>query len=250
MSYDNPVLASLTAAIHRPHHRPIKRTLLLIAAGPLLAGCLARGGAYQGPADATTVGVAGDSLVYQAEYGLGLENPDPDHFLTDVLVAAGYQDSIGATIGAATTDLAAWAIDPNTGQFVGWPTAPVVSVTALGTNDMAINTTTGLPAVSVEQAAANLQAHLNRIAQARIDQGVEGGCDVLVGVAQVPTWGLDRYGPQLNAAMQQIADVYVDWPAIVAEHPEYLNPNDPHQTAVGREAYRQAILAGVQECQT
>jgi lysophospholipase L1-like esterase len=173
------------------------------------------------------VGVVGDSLVFQAEYGSTTETPELDHRLTDALVGAGYRAAITAMSAASTSSLGAW------GSFVN----DDIVVTALGTNDMRINTATGTSYTTLKQATLNLEAHLAR---------VRADCDVLVGIVETPYRGLNVFGPAWNQILRDHADVFVDWARMI--QPGWLTADQTHHTTAGQAAYRQAIVDGVNQC--
>lgn len=183
-------------------------------------GCLPSPTAWVG--DGTRVAVAGDSLVFAAEYG-----NDPGlgtQFLTDQLNASGRSAAISAALGASMGDLTQ-----------SWPEpGPEILVVGLGSNDMHDGQ------VPLVDALEHLDAHLARY---------EGACTVLIGIAESTPWQLDVYGPALNAALAQRADIFVDWAAIVEAQPDLVDSVDGvHMPPAGRQAYRDAIVAGVGAC--
>jgi hypothetical protein len=202
------------------------------------AACLEAAGPWVGPTDGIRVGVAGDSQVDNAQYGPPLKEPnDQDHHVTDALNAAGYQASVAGTIGSNTRDLVNWPAWPE-------PGAQTV-VLAYGANDMD-TTATGEPAVPIAEAEANLRAFLERV------DPPDDGVDVCVVLVEMPelavAWGHDVWGPQWNAVLATIADVVVAWSDLTEANPGYLGSDLVHQTAEGRAAYIDAMVAGVQAC--
>ena len=174
------------------------------------------------------VAVIGDSLTYQAEYGLdfkAIDDPTTPRDLTAAFLAAGFGVSTSLQYGATTFGLA---------QLPDWP-APVadVVVIALGTNDRHDD------AHPLEQSQANLDTYLARWPDT---------CVVLVTIAETPVWGLDVYGPAWNAFLRDRADVVADWAAIAADHPEYLLDDLVHHNAEGAEAYRELIVGASKRC--
>jgi hypothetical protein len=103
----------------------------------LLSGCLPSPSAWVG--SGPYVAVAGDSEIYQL--GHDALN-DAQHHMTDAFVAAAFTVSVSSLIGAKTGDLDRFVqSSPST---AGWPDpGPQITVTALGVNDMHIDTTTG-----------------------------------------------------------------------------------------------------------
>jgi lysophospholipase L1-like esterase len=215
---------------------------LVAVAALLTTACLEAAGPWVGPSAGARVGVAGDSQIQIAQYGPGLkEADDPDHRLTDALNAAGYQASVAGTIGSNTRDLVRWSL---------WlaPGAQVVAL-AYGANDM--NTQgSDQTAVPIAEAEANLRGFIDRVDPPGDDTAI---CFALVEMPEESTaWGHDVWGPRWNAVLSAIAaergDVVVSWAELADTHPEWLAPDQVHQTAEGQEAFRQAIVAGVQAC--
>lgn len=222
-----------------------------LAATVSLSGCLPYFDHYT-PVDPVTpdqlnVGGFGDSLVYIAEdHGPGVTNPFIfGGKLTDALGSVGYRASVNAAIGASTADLP---------DFQGFPGANI-EFGALGTNDMHYIPDKGSTNMSLPQAMSNYKAYVEQ----EIQKGTNGF--VFVGInTETIDWGLDQSGPPYNAALEGLADeietehpgvhtVYVDWEAIVANNLSYLSNSGPHLTDAGSEAYRQAIVHGVEEVQ-
>jgi hypothetical protein len=206
----------------------------------LLSGCLPSPSAWVG--SGPYVAVAGDSEIYELEHDA---LNDAQHHMTDAFVAAGYTESLSSMIGASTGDLAGFVkSSPST---AGWPdSGPQITVTALGVNDMHVDTTTGQPSTPVATAEANYTAYLNAV-----DAG-GSKCDVLVEIPTTTPWGLNQTGPSWNAFLASAAGsrvaVVVPWAAMVAQHPEYVVADGAHQTAIGKAAYLAAILDAVGQC--
>jgi len=206
----------------------------------LLSGCLPAPSAWVG--SGPRVAVAGDSLIYQLEHDA---MNDAQHHMTDAFVAADYTVSTSTLIGASTGDLAGFVqSSPST---AGWPgPGPHITVTALGVNDMHIDTTTGQPSTPVATAKANYTAYLNAV------DAAGSQCDVLVEIPNTTPWGLNQTGPSWNAFLASAAGsrvaVVVPWAGTVAQHPEYLDAGGVHQTALGKAAYLAAILGAVEQC--
>jgi lysophospholipase L1-like esterase len=181
--------------------------------------------AYQ-PAAASTggqkVGVVGDSLIFQAEYGPTTETPELDHRLTDAL--AGYRTVVKARSGYSTANLGTW------GGFI----YPDVLVFALGTND-AINVYNGT--TTITKCVANLDAYLARTRARHV---------VIVGIVTTPYRHLNVYGPAWNTAAAKRATVFVDWAHLV--QPGDLTADQTHHTAQGQAHYRQVIVDAVNRC--
>jgi lysophospholipase L1-like esterase len=199
-----------------------------------ISACLPSPSPVQGPIGGEAVGVIGDSQTYIAEEGPGLEYPDPDQFLTDLLVADGRRVSISAFIGAGTHDLS--DLEP-------WPEPLDILAIALGANDMRVDEATGLPQVSLAEASDSMTSYL---------QAAGFGCLVLVGIPETTPWGLDQTGPAWNSFLQSSAagrgGVFVDWNAQTASNPGFLTADGIHQTPTGQAAFREAIRAGVNQC--
>jgi hypothetical protein len=224
----------------RSWYRRICAGLGFLAVLLLLSGCLPSPSAWVG--SGPHVAVAGDSEIYNLEHdALG----DAQHHMTDAFVAAGYTVSVSSFTGASTGDLAGFVkASPST---AGWPApGPRIAVTALGVNDMRINTTTGQPYTPVATAEANYTAYLNAV------DAAGSQCDVLVEIPTTTPWGLNQTGPVWNAFLASAARsrvaVVVPWAGMVAQHPEYVVADGVHQTATGEVAYLLAILGAVGQC--
>jgi hypothetical protein len=206
----------------------------------LLSGCLPLPSAWVG--SGPYVAVAGDSEIYQLEHDA---LNDAKHHMRDAFVADGYTVSLSSMIGATTGDLAGFVqSSPST---AGWPDpGPHITVTALGVNDMHIDPTTGQPSTPLATAKANYTAYLNAV------DAAGSQCDVLVEIPTTTPWGLNQTGPSWNAFLASAAEsrvaVVVPWASMVAQHPEYLGADGVHQTAIGKAAYRAAILGAVGQC--
>src|SRR5262245_798711 len=223
----------------RSWYKHVGAGLCFLAVLLLLSGCLPAPSAWVG--SGPYVAVAGDSQIY------GLEHDalnDAQHHVTDAFVASGYEVSVSTLIGAATGDLAGFVqSSPST---AGWPDpGPQITVTALGVNNIHIDTTTAPPSTPGATAEVNLTAYLNAV------DAAGSKCDVLVEIPATTPWGLDRTGPSWNAFLASAAAnrvaVVVPWAGIVAQHPEYLS-DGVHQTATGKAAYLAAILDAVRQC--
>jgi lysophospholipase L1-like esterase len=206
----------------------------------LLSGCLPSPSAWVG--SGPRVAVAGDSEIYQLEHDAF---NDAQHHMTDAFVAAAYRVSVSSLIGATTRDLAGFA--QSSASTAGWPhPGPRITVTALGVNDMRIDTTTGQPSTPFATAKANYTAYLNAV------DAAGSRCDVLVEIPNTTPWGLNQTGPTWNAFLASTAAsrvaVVVPWAGMVAQHPEYLLADGVHQTALGKAAYLEAILGAVGQC--
>jgi len=207
----------------------------------LLSGCLPAPSAWVG--SGPHVAVAGDSQVYWLEHD-ALD--DAQHHMTDAFVAASYTVSVSSLPGAKTVDLAEF-VQSSSPPTAGWPDpGPQITVTALGVNDMRIDTTTGQPYTPVATAEANYTAYLNAV------DAAGSKCDVLVEIPDTTPWGLNQTGPLWNAFLASAAAsrvaVVVPWASTVAQHPEYLQDDGVHQTATGKTAYLAAILGAVGQC--
>ena len=165
--------------------------------------------------------------------------------MTDAFVAAAYTVSVYSLIGAKTEDLAGFVqSSPST---AGWPDpGPQITVTALGVNDMRIDTTTAQASTPVATAKANFTAYLNAV------DAAGSQCDVLVEIPNTTPWGLNQSGASWNAFLASEAGsrvaVVVPWAGMVAQHPEYLQADGVHQTAIGKAAYLTAMLDAVEQC--
>ncbi len=196
-----------------------------------VAACLPRPAPWVGDG-AEHVMVFGDSLTFQANHGTDGGPPDQSvTFLTDQLVAAGYATSVASNFGATTEDL-----ESVTGE-IPEPGADIL-VIALGTNDLHI--VNAAPRSSVEASLVNLDRAILQAA---------ASCVVLIGVADVDTWGLSANADEFNTGLTERADVYGNWATIIDAHPEYLRGDDNiHHTAAGAAAYRDLITTSVDAC--
>jgi hypothetical protein len=179
--------------------------------------------------EAPTVLVVGDSLVEQAN---GNAAPGESGPLTAALVEAGYEAEVHATFGlkVATTDPWTWS---------SWRPEDVdVLVIALGTNDMRIE----------EYQFGDLEVARSRI-QGWFDEAPDA-CSVSVEINEGGTaWGLDDTAPSYNAMLRDISDRTVPWDPEPPEVELLFGREGVHaDTEVGREAYREAIVRGVQAC--
>lgn len=216
-----------------------------LAVGALaLPACLEASPPLQGDPNAMTSGVVGDSLIYGAEHGSGLDSEDSNQLLTDELIGRGYQANVAATIGATTKSL----------DYVGAPkrthwrgfSVPLLdaAVVALGSNDLHIDTSTGQAPITVDDAIENV---------ADMIDGEAPKCAVLIGIyeSDTPKWRLDIHGPEYNQKLENLAiqvdGIFVDWNEEVVSE-TMIGPDGIHHTAVGSEAYRQSIADGVDDC--
>jgi hypothetical protein len=123
--------------VWRSWYKHVCAALGFLAVLLLLSGCLPSPSAWVG--SGPYVAVAGDSEIYQLEHDA---LNDAQHHMTDAFVAAAFTVSVSSLIGAKTGDLDRFVqSSPST---AGWPDpGPQITVTALGVNDMHIDTTTG-----------------------------------------------------------------------------------------------------------
>lgn len=155
------------------------------------------------------VAIVGDSLTFAIER---------EEKLTSALQSRGYSTAISATAGARAEHL----------PLVTWPAPhPEVLVVALGSNGNDPLETMG-----------HIDAHALQYPDA---------CLVLVGInATAPSLALDA--PALNAMLRSRADVFVDWASTAREFQEYLISDKVHLTPAGEDAYRQAFIDAVGDC--
>lgn len=221
----------------------LRNTVSACAAGLAvvsMSGCLPQTEQPVGAEGLPSVRVIGDSLTAFLEF-----EPDGGAFdrnnrlLTQDYNDAGFSADVVAEIGATTDDL-------NTLDTESFPTD--ITLIALGTNDMHTSVETGETQIPIETAQTNLNGYLGSITSS---------CVIIVGVAETETWGLNVNGTEWNNRLEQIAadrnlsglkTIYVDWAAQVAEHPEYLEPNNVHHTDAGKAAYRADMLQSAQDC--
>lgn len=189
----------------------------------LCAGCLPAPQPWTG--SGPRVAMTGDSLMYTAENGPGLESPDDpeSRYLSD---AVGFSTSISTQVGATTSDLAG----------LSWSESPDVIVVALGSNDLRDGT------VPASTALSNIAEHAARWPEA---------CLITVEVAETFPWNLDETAPPFNDGLASISDVVVPWASIVAEEPELLLSDGVHHADEGSR-YRAEIASAVnsEQCQS
>lgn len=192
-------------------------------------GCLSTPSAWTGPADGLRVGFYGDSITQMSETGGGTsQGPDVPHQLTDAMVAAGFQSSYSAMVGAQSADLT------NITYPDGTP-GPQVVVVALGTNDLHDGN------ASPETVISNIVTFLDRM---------KAECSIIVNVEEISVWGLSTYAAPYNALLDDLAasrpDVVVaDWNSQVQADPTLLKPDNVHPSLEGQVAYRDLIVDSV-----
>lgn len=214
--------------------------------GALAVGAIATSSAcmpstpWQGPEDGRNVGVAGDSLTFSSNEGPGIyDGKIPKSLIVDELTAKDFRVSVAARIGARTTDLAS----------VSWKDEEVdISVIALGTNDGARDSQTGERRVAQPLYEENFEAYMDQ---------VQADCDVIVGVKEEPSWGLDESGPVINNYLRYQASarsgVFVNWDSFAQTNPGFFGPDGIHFAGTtGLEAgfagYRRAMTVGAGIC--
>ncbi len=199
---------------------------LVVAVSVLvLVACVPRPSSWLGESG-YHVGVIGDSLVHNAEVGGGVDVNDPDRFLSQALVDAGFRASVAAAIGAQTADLAPMVPFPEPGVEI--------LVIGMGTNDVRD------PSVTVETAISNVVGYID---------AHPVPCAALLTIAT----DLSVTAPAYNAALAQLAAerediVLADWAAVLDGHPEYLGEDGVHHSDLGEEAYRSLIVDAAEEC--
>jgi|GEM_PF-6987782 len=203
---------------------------------PAAAGSIPSGWTWVAtvPTPSARIAVVGDSLTWQAEHG-STSTSDPyyqRHALTDQLNAEGWAARIAARSGADTRSLSMWG---------GWQSAPDVIVMALGSNDRRYAPPTFPFQLGTSQ--WNVVPYLKHW---------PGACVVLVGIVETAPRGLNVYGPAWNRWLRYLADlkgwVFVDWATISAGHPDWFTSDLLHHTTAGQQAYRMALIEGVQRC--
>ena len=208
-----------------------KTVLALIVAALLLvaSGCLGAPTAWTGPSDGLRVGFYGDSMTQLAETGGGADQgPDAPHMLTDAMVAAGFQSSYSALIGATSPDL----------KSISYPAgtpAPQVVVVALGTNDLHAGYANPQTIIS------NIVTFINRM---------KPECAIIVNIEEIPIWGLSTYAPPYNRLLDKLAasrpDVVIaDWNSEVQADPSLHQPDTVHESVAGQAAYRDLFVNSV-----
>jgi hypothetical protein len=201
-----------------------------LATGALLAtACVT--GSWTGDADATSVSVIGDSLVWQAEGNVVLTEPQ-QQVLTHELAASGYRAHVSGWIGETIPK----------GYAELWPIVATepgldIVVIALGTNDA-----TGDAPLSESRAAL----------QTWLADAVDVGCVALVGVNEHATaWGLDIDGPPFNAMLAEEAAlapnaIFVPWEPDLDIHGHH---GDPHlETPEAQAQYRATLHDAADQC--
>jgi hypothetical protein len=214
---------------------------LVIGAALLLTACLPAADPWIAPKAVGVgtghhVGVIGDSLVHQADYGT--VSGTSGHYLTDALTNLGFSASTSAAIGAKTPDL--FGADNST--FVGFPTPGAdIQIIGLGTNDAHNNS------VPVGDYETNLRTY--------IELQPPTTCIGLINIYTGATsWGLDVTAPAYNAALANIAAQHsnvqvIDWNSLALANPTFFNdPTRPHGNATGQAAYRFIIAQAAASC--
>lgn len=192
-------------------------------------GCMGTPTPWTGPSNGLRVGFYGDSITQLSETGGGTDQgPDRPHMLTEAMVAAGFQSSYSALIGADTADLTNITYPP------GSP-APQVVVIALGTNDLHDGY------ASPESVLSDIATFIDRM---------KPECAIVVNVAEIPTWGLSTYAPPYNSLLNDLAasrpDVVVaDWNSQVQADPTLLELDNVHPDLAGKAAYRSLFVESV-----
>jgi hypothetical protein len=221
----------------------LKRPLLVVGAtvvaACLLAACLPPADPWTAPTatgvgNGHHVGVIGDSITFQAQWGSGDGTPQ----LTNALTGLGFSASLSAWLGADTDDLYG-VVRPS--QFNGFPSPNAdVQIIGLGTNEHK-------DAVPVDRFESNLRTWID---------AQPGTCFGLINVYTGATsWNLDVFGPAYNDAINRIvadhANVHlIDWNSFALAHRYlYADPTSPHpDTAAGQAAYRFFIAVGAATC--
>lgn len=202
----------------------ISAALMLIA-----TGCLSGPSVWKGPSGGLRVGFYGDSMTQKAETGGGADQgPSAPHMLTDAMIAAGFQSTYSALLGAKSPDLTA----------ITYPTGtpgPQVVVIALGTNDLHDGYANPQTLIS------NIVAFINRI---------KPECAIIVNVEAIPVWGLSTYAPPYNQLLDKLAasrpDIAIaDWNSEVQANPSYLGVDNVHEVGDGLAAYRDLFVNSV-----
>src|SRR5680860_1053144 len=200
---------------------------LSLCAVPVLAVVVAATVASCGGGGADVV-VIGDSLVFQADRGDQVG--DETQYLKEALEDGGYDAEVIGNIGLSLpiADQSVWP------EVVAQP--PDILVVALGTND----SHNGASPLSTSRSI--LSRWLSQVPEA---------CVVLVEVSSTTdSWGLDVYAPPFNAMLHEVAADHpnahvVEW----APDASRLEADGIHLSEEGREAYRQTIISGVEDCQ-
>jgi lysophospholipase L1-like esterase len=214
------------------HNRRAQRSVMIgmTAVGCLFLAVACQSGVWMGPADATSVSVIGDSLVYQAE--TDLDSTEPTRLLADELVASGYRAHVSGWIGETTA----------AGHAQLWPMVAGepdldILVIALGTNDVKRS-------VPLEDSRAALRSWL-------ADAG-DVGCIALVGLNESAyAWQLGIFGPAYNQMLAEEAaqlpkGIFVPWAPDLDIH-GYTG--DVHfATNAARAQYRSTLHDAVDAC--
>ncbi len=211
----------------------VRTRLASVVVALLLTSCAT--GEWTGDVASPSVGVIGDSLVFQSERS---ETNGTETLITDALVAEGLRAWVTGWTGL-TVKVAypyAWSSPSRLGVV------PDILVIALGSNDMHVDAPSGQPYTTPEAARPLLRAWLSSL---------PATCVRLIGVAEsITEWGLDVTAPPWNAMLAEEAALhgnaeYVPW----IPDPSWTgNGASPHLTLPGRDAYRDLIVASATSC--
>lgn len=202
---------------------------LTVALVLVATGCLSAPGPWTGPSDGLRVGFYGDSITQLSETGGGTDQgPSAPHLLTAAMVAAGFQSSYSALIGATTPNLMNITYPADT-------PGPQVIVVALGTNDL-------------HNGYYNPQTIISNIV--KLINRLQPECAIIVNIEEIPVWGLSTFAPAYNNLLDKLAasrpDVVIaDWNSEVQADPSMIVPDNVHPDSAGQQAYRNLFVNSV-----
>lgn len=211
---------------------PVRRLATLAVPLVALLGATACIPPYEGPADARSAIVVGDSIVFQAGYSGDLR---------DTFVGRGWQIAVQADIAVTTSDDLVNILEAGTRN----PTAVVLDHSTTDVNSVIF---------SAPQNQAARRAEVDQSIRTALDLLGTAGCVVLVTAQEPPSRPefnaeAKRHNAMLVAAAQSRPNTtWLDWAAWSSGHPEWFGDDSVHLTDAGKTALADIMESTAASC--